>query len=125
MQELIPLISGAIGLSKQLVEWAKSGSDPKMKTLVADLTLQLADVKIRVAELMDENDQLKRKLREKEAPPEIVLGDRDLYYKPNGDGPFCTACYDTTKRLIRMQPGPEDFRMAFLYQCNVCKATYS
>ena len=53
-----------------------------------------------------------------------VLVRGDVYYKQDGDGPFCTACYDTDRKLIRLPEMGQHFQAFGKYRCNVCHGRY-
>jgi hypothetical protein len=54
-----------------------------------------------------------------------VIVKAGVYYTQNGDGPFCTACYDTGGKLIRLTAFSGHFTVFGRWTCNVCKAHYS
>lgn len=54
-----------------------------------------------------------------------VIVQEGVYYTQNGDGPFCTACYDTGRKLIRLTAFSGRFTVFGRWKCNVCKAHYS
>jgi len=91
---------------------------------ISDLKMRLADLKTAYAALQDENRELKEKIRtlekDNEEPPVYKNG---AYYSQNGDGPFCSACYDKDKKLIRLTKLPTMIRLGNHY-CPVCKGTY-
>jgi hypothetical protein len=121
-------ITAAIELVKTLKD-AKL-SDAKVKDQMAELYLKLADLKMDMANLINENLDLKRKLTEaleKNNQKEDVFFDGKFYYKKNAngnEGPFCTGCYDNKKQLVRVTPLPSDFADLASHTCPVCKATY-
>jgi hypothetical protein len=124
MTDIPNAIAGAISLTKKLLSLAAVANDATAKLAIADLQVQLAELKTHLAELIDENSQLKQELKAfKSAGVEVVVKD-GLYYKPDGDGPFCTACYDSGKTLSRITELGAAFRPIARWRCNVCKATY-
>lgn len=54
---------------------------------------------------------------------EVVVR-QGVYWTTDGDGPFCTACYDTTQRRIRLTELTGHFTAFGKWKCNVCKANY-
>jgi len=82
-----------------LKEVSKNIEDAEFKNLLADLNLELADTKLRLAEIVVENSELKEKVSQlkhcKSLGEELEFKD-GLYYSKDGDGPFCTGCYDTS-----------------------------
>ena len=124
MADPVLMMTGAISLTKQLLDLASLSKDATAKGIIADLQIQLADLKIRFADLMNENQLLKVSLKAAESGGQDLIFKDDLYFKPNDDGPFCTACFDTDKKLVRVteQKGPQS--LFFKYQCNVCGGHY-
>ncbi len=123
MPDVVTAIGTAITLTRQLLDLANASKDAKSKLLIADLTIQLADVKMRLAELIEENAILKSELkRESSSRSEITLKD-GLYFTESGDGPFCTGCYDDRKKLIRLTEMGRKFRDLGHYTCPSCKST--
>lgn len=53
-----------------------------------------------------------------------VVVKQGVYWKADGDGPFCTACYDTDKKFIRLTEFTGHFTAFGKWKCNVCKAHY-
>ena len=103
---------------------ANSSKDAQSKLLIADLSVQLAEVKVRLAELIEENSHLKAELEKaNKADADVILKD-GLYYTPQNDGPFCTACFDKDRKLIRVTELGSVFRDIAKYQCPVCKSSY-
>lgn len=124
MTDAITAVTAAINLSKQLYSLAVVAKDAEAKHMIADLNLQLAELKLKLAELTEENNDLKQQLkRATTTTPEVVCRD-GLYFKPDGDGPFCTACYDSKKQLIRVSEYEASFHEIARWHCNVCKGSY-
>jgi len=124
MPDVIATVTTSIGIAKQLLELLEKSKDVKAKSLLADLQIELAEVKMRLAELIEENTQFKARLKKAEsAEQEVVLKD-GLYFRPDGDGPFCTACYDSKGKLIRVSKMPRNFETFGNWQCNVCQSNY-
>jgi len=54
MADIITAVTGAIALTKQLVGLASVAKDAEAKLVVADLQIQLAELKTKLAELIEE-----------------------------------------------------------------------
>jgi hypothetical protein len=67
MIELLPVLNTAINLVGKLRDISDKLKHAELKSLIADLTLQMADLKIGMAGLLEENDDLKRKIRKLES----------------------------------------------------------
>lgn len=125
MTDVISYVSNALTICKQLLELSEAHKDATSKLLIAELNVQLAGVKMQLAELMTENAELRQELLKK-AEPALKLTVRDgMYFKEDGDGPFCTACYDTKKQLVRVPETADAMHMICRWRCNVCKAHYA
>ncbi len=118
-------ISSAINLVKQAKELAEKLKNLELKNVIVDLQSKLLDLKEEINRLREENAKLKQDLALATAPPEVTTKD-GMYFKGE-DGPFCTACYDSRKQLIRLvNPTDPERRMFHLHhKCPVCKASYS
>lgn len=118
------MVTTAINLSKQLLGFAVVAKDASAKLVIADLQVQLAELKTRLAELIDENNQLKQEVKKVATNVAEVSLKEGLYFTSNGDGPYCTACYDSKKQLIRVREMGAAFHAIARWRCNVCKAHY-
>jgi Predicted nucleotide-binding protein containing TIR-like domain len=65
-----------------------------------------------------------KSLTSKNKSSEIVVK-QGLYWNSDDDGPFCTTCYDTTQKLIRLTEVTSAFRTFGRLRCNFCKSYYS
>lgn len=63
----ITAITNAIGLLTRLREISANIRDAEFKNVLADLTVELAEVKMKMAGLMEENVELKNKIKELES----------------------------------------------------------
>jgi len=125
--EAIAAVSSAIGIAKRLKEISKNVADAEFKNLLADLSLELAEVKLKLADFMEENVQLRNELtdlkkQKDEGTPVVKNG---VYYKTNGDGPFCTACFDKDGKYMRLKKESDDFPEMGTHSCPVCNQWYS
>lgn len=59
MSDLLPGISRAVALATRLRGICERGGDAQSKQLVADLLLELAEVQLKLDELMNENAALR------------------------------------------------------------------
>ena len=121
MMEILSAITSALSISKQIKSLADSVATADLKLAIASLTEQLAEIKMQALDMADRNRQLQSEIEKLMAPPEVVYRD-NLYFKRDGDGPFCPACYDKDKKLIRIAEAADAFREVMRFRCNVCKA---
>lgn len=122
MTDLISAATSALQLVGRLREINKKIADAEFSNALADLAIELSELKIKVAGLIEENDQLKRKLAQKDA---LELDFRDFaYYSKSGDGPFCAGCYDSNGKAVRLTKLSEPFTAFGSHSCPVCKETF-
>ena len=62
MGDLITSVSTAIAIAKRLKEISENIKDAEFKNLLADLSLELADMKLRLAGVVEENVKLRSKI---------------------------------------------------------------
>lgn len=123
MADVLAAITGTIALAKQVFELATVSKDVKAKEMVSELRLQLSDLRIKVAELQEENDALKRAAKKAADAPVMVLKD-GMYYTEAGDGPFCTTCHDSSGKNLRLVEQPQSIRFMGRWRCGVCTTKY-
>jgi DNA-directed RNA polymerase subunit RPC12/RpoP len=63
MPPIVPSITAAITTAKKLMEISEKIKDAELRNLIGDLNLKLADIKIQLANVIDENIQLKAKIK--------------------------------------------------------------
>jgi hypothetical protein len=95
--------------------------------IIGELSLELAETQVRLSGHIRENDELKEQVLnlQKEVEdlknPDATLAIKDgLYYTSEGDGPFCTCCYDSDQEIIRLSALGE----SGLHECPKCKYKY-
>jgi hypothetical protein len=115
MAEVFTLITSALGTLTKLKEIADKIKDVEIKSLVADLRLELAEIKERLSEVIDENTNLKAQIQnaaKPQFPPCPSCGQltwtveksvRDATFGDLGGVQRtmkCTACNFTENRLV-------------------------
>jgi len=65
--EIMNTISTALSIASRLKEIGKNINDAEFKNLLADLSLELADTKLKIVEVVEENAKLKEKILELES----------------------------------------------------------
>lgn len=117
-------ITGSIALVKKAMELAEKTKNLELKEAIVELQEKLIDVKGQVVELKEENLRLREAAARADAPPEVVLKE-GAYFKPDGDGPFCTICFDRDERLYRVTRTQGVLRQAHgNWHCGVCKKIF-
>jgi predicted nuclease with TOPRIM domain len=91
-------IFDALKLSADL--YKESGKIEQYKQIL-DAQAQLLEMQKRIADLENENKDLKEKLRIKE---DLIYENNSYWINKEGkkDGPFCSRCWDKNKDLIRI-----------------------
>ncbi len=126
---------GAIDGLKILAQYAEEVKDIQKRgefmRIIGELSLELAETQMRLAEQIRETDNLKEKIvsLEKEIenlknPTSKLVIKNGLYYTEDSDGPFCTACYDSKGQTIRVSEMPRVMQTIGKYKCPVCNAVY-
>ena len=99
--------------------------------IIGELSLELAETQIKLSEQFRKNDELGNRINalqkevEKLKNPDtklIIKG--GLYYTSEGEGPFCTGCYDSNEKRIRVAKLTGDFRELGNFRCPVCNSVY-
>lgn len=129
MIEAIQAIQTSIEIVGKLRELSKKVSDTDFKMLLADLSSELGDAKLEAANLKSElaflrqeNRDLKQRLEQRDNGKPIYA---DGVYRFEGeDGHFCTSCFDTEQRKIRLRELTGAFKAFGKWECPSCKATF-
>jgi uncharacterized protein YfcZ (UPF0381/DUF406 family) len=118
----IKSLSAAVSLARTVIDVAKKVDNAELIKAITDLTLEMANANLGMAELTNqlaetklENTQLKQKIRELEEgtkPNQLQLGKDKLYYSEQSEGPFCPHCYNQGERslLTQFSIGEESYR---------------
>lgn len=112
MTDLISTVSAAISLASRLREIGKNIGDAEFKNVLADLSMELADTKLKVADLVAENAELKEKIRS----------------LTSATGELCPKCNNRTFELISTKPHSLFGDMGTKereYKCSGCDFTES
>ncbi|GAB3672233.1 hypothetical protein [Salinisphaera aquimarina] len=122
MADLISTTTTAIQLVSRLREVNKNIANAEFNNLIADLSIELANMKVQVAGLIEEHDSLRRQLSSKNNP-ELTFKEF-AYYSEDGDGPFCPGCYDSDGKKVRLAKFSGAFKTFGSHNCPVCKAAF-
>lgn len=124
MSDLISTITMAVDLAKKALTIGEQLKNVDLKIAIADLTLALAKVKIELAELLEENDRLKREASSAKAGPVLVMRD-GLYYAEGDPLPFCPVCFESSRKALHLTDRKDTPpAIAGRYHCQACKAKY-
>jgi hypothetical protein len=132
MSDTLAIIGKLVQIGKTLRDVADLVKDAQTKNLIADLNLVLADLKMQVAELQEENLSLKGQVRTLQAQDDhrekLELRDYAYWFStiPAGRpaGPYCTCCFDSSEKLILLRELTAHFRVFGKYECPACKSHY-
>ena len=108
--DLLTTISTSIALAGRLREIAKNIENAEFKNILADLSLELADLKLQLAGVVEENIELKAKVRRLEST----------------DAEPCPKCRKPAWELERSQPHPSMGDLGVIirhYRCSECEFT--
>lgn len=122
MSDVISTASSALQLVSRLREINRKIANSEFANALADLSIELSELKIQVASLLEENDQLKRQLLQR--PSEALEFKGFAYYTRSGDGPFCSGCYDSHGKSIRLTRLSGPFTAFGSHSCPSCKESY-
>jgi hypothetical protein len=95
------------------------------KLKLSELINALADAKLEVVNVREELSQAQGRIGELETELQVqgsIRWQEPLYWlegKGAPDGPFCQNCYDSARKLIRLQGNGEGW-----YECKACKNSY-
>ncbi len=126
MVDVVHAIQSAIDITGRLRNLSKKIEDSDFKMLIADLLGELADAKVKVAQLqgdlaklIEENQSLTAKLTVKTLLKPIF---KDGAYTLEGDeGAFCTSCFDTKQQRVRVSKLDPPFDELGKWQCPSCQ----
>lgn len=119
MSDLISTATTAIQLVSRLREINKNIANAEFANALADLSMELSELKIKAAGLLDENNELRRQLAQKQNKR---LTFKDFaYFSDEGDGPFCPGCYDGQEKNIRLTKMSGPFTVFGSHACPNCK----
>ena len=102
--DLLPAISRAVTLTTRLRVISDRGRDAEFKGIVADLLLELAEVQLKLDELLNENAALKGQMQSNSNPK----------------GERCPRCFEFGWRVATSRPHGQLGGMVQTYACPKC-----
>jgi hypothetical protein len=132
--KVITATKAAIDSLKTLAQYADEVKDTQKRgefmRIIGELNLELAETQIKLAEQLQENiglkgeiSDLKKEIEKLKIPSSKPIIRDGLYFTDN-DGPFCTGCYDTNEKLVRVTETPPVMQSLGKYRCPNCRTTY-
>ena len=118
-------IKTATEIAKLVKDSGASLDKAETKLKLAELIEALADAKLDVVGLQEKLALADSTIKQLEAElkvKESIRWSEPLYWldgQSASDGPFCQHCYDSARKLIRLQGNGEGW-----YECKVCKNSY-
>ncbi|MBV8975061.1 MAG: hypothetical protein JOY74_08065 [Sinobacteraceae bacterium] len=104
MSDLQPGIARAVALATRLRIMSELGRDAEFKQLVADLLLELAEVQLKLDEVLNENAGLKGQLQSQSDP----------------SGERCPRCFELGWRVLNTRAHGQSGGMVHTYSCGKC-----
>ena len=127
--DIIAGIQSALEIIGKLKAFSKKVQDADFNMLLAELTNQLADakleaanLKIELAKVKDENEQLAKRLSSKESAKPILSNGG--YQFEGDDGLYCTGCFDSQQKKIRLARLTGAFSKIGKWKCPNCQNTF-
>lgn len=122
---LMSSIKTATDIAKLIRESDLSLEKAETKLKLAELVSALADAKMEAAEiqqsLLDKDEEI-RKLTSAAKLQANIRWEQPCYYLKGADGndePYCQNCYDSEKKLSRLHTDGEGY-----FKCRVCDKAY-
>ena len=130
MIDVFQSIEALYHTAKRTREVSRQMENAEFNALIAQLIEEAADAKVAAAEmrvqhanLISENDELKRRLQQAAAGTPTV--EEDTYIFPGEEGHrFCTACYDMHGKKVRLALHEGPYTVFGKYKCPNCKQSY-
>jgi len=130
MTDILGTVTTVVSTVKKLGEITKKIQDAETNNTIADLSLGIAELKLQIVDLLEENRELKVQLA---AAHEIfdvrekLEVRKNLYYfkaevTDRPEGPYCPSCLDSKGKLVLMSDNP--MRRHGRYLCSACHAMY-
>jgi|HubBroStandDraft_5_1064220.scaffolds.fasta_scaffold1308521_1 hypothetical protein len=116
--DIVGCISGSISLLEKAKALADKTKILELKETILELQGQLIDLKSQAVKLLEENAKLKEAVAK---PSQVVIND-GVYYSRDGEGPFCTKCFDSKSVLSRLTELGTSHRVMGKWKCPVCRA---
>jgi hypothetical protein len=122
---LLGSIKTASDIAKLIKESDISLEKAETKLKLAELVSALADAKLEAADIQQilfEKQSLIQRLEQQASIREQLVWEEPSYWRQIGEereGPFCQQCYDTKHDLVRLQGNGEGY-----WECTACKSNF-
>lgn len=121
-------IKSASDIARLVRESGTTLEQAEYKLKLAELVEKLADAKLEIVAIQDVIDERDKKIKALEQAALVrgkILFKAPSYWLNDGtteDGPFCQQCYDSTDKLIRLTGTTGEHRGR--WACRTCKSIY-
>jgi hypothetical protein len=135
LAQAITAIKNAVDGVNLLKKYAEGVQDTQKRgelmRAIGELSIELGNAQIQLAqqltanyELVREVERLQKENEELKNPQTKLTFKNGLYYREDNDGPFCTGCYDSKDKVVRVTELTGAFRSLGKYKCPVCSSVY-
>jgi hypothetical protein len=118
-------IAQAMSVASRLNEINKKIGDAEFSNLLADLQLELAEAKAKIADLVVENSDLRGRIAGLEGAAAVAdqMEFDGVVYRKSGDvSAYCPPCWEAKHLQIRLNQLHGDLADLAKYTCPNCKA---
>jgi len=128
MKDLLNIIASANKNSEKLQELEVIKGDADGRDISAVLRGELEKIAAGVSLLIEENSVQKKEIGQLKAQ---IAGEKgfdvrhNVYYTPDGDGPFCPFCYERRRKKIRLRKEASEDGSVVCHICRVCEGSFS
>lgn len=128
MKDLLHIIFSAIEHSQKLHKLELISGDCEAMDIVTALKSELEEIQDKTKLLIKENAVQKKEIQQFMAN---IAGKHGLdvkynvYYTPDGDGPFCPFCYENRSKKIRLRRDKSGDDLTVLHACRVCEQSFN
>jgi len=115
---LLSSLNATTTIVKGLRELDRALTTAELRSKLADAIVSLADARVAVVSLQDQIRDLQEKL---DTRAKMIYSQPAYWQEKDGqrDGPFCPQCYDSTQKVIRLQPAE-----AGVWTCQTCDKVF-
>jgi len=128
MDDLTEIIISAINKIRELKDQKEVKGSADAQELANVLNDELAEIQRKTVLLIQKNLEQKNEICRLKSLVEDESGlavKNNVYYTPDGDGPFCPVCYDLRGKKIRLRRDSSDEDSNVLHACRVCGNSFS
>ena len=118
-------VSSAVGSVNKAIEAASAIKNADLTLALAEVKLKLAEVQGELAEMLSENTTLKGEKAQLEEQLRAIRN-KTLefkgwaYFGTDGSGPFCSACWETSKTRMTLKEESQQWSMEGTHSCPKC-----